>query len=255
MNRTTPKISVRLGETDVEIGTTTVQGKLRHRFLVIHDDENTAAEAVRDHIARHGGTLIELDSRGERNVTFTTIAGDEVFFDPNRMFSDAGLKENLKKWNAGKGYGTDPAVYAEIHKLRDAILAEVLGYDPVIATHNNSDERFGIRKYERGESEEVDGNTRDVPGNPITHAAEDADNFFLVTRLEDFDRIKGKYNVVLQSLYNDSTRGTGPREDGSLSVTCKDRRYFNVEAQDGSRDKQVQILEDLEKVIAGQTLK
>ena len=252
--RTAASYYVKFGQTEVEIRRTFGKGESGRRFLVIHDDEDTAADAVRDHIAKIGGTLIELDSRGAREVTFTTLAGATVRFDPNRMFSDAGLGEDLEELNKGKGYEKDRKIFVEIHKLRKAILGNVMNYRPVIAVHNNSENRFDITWYAVGGKEEEYGNTRDVPGNPGIHATEDPDDFFLVTMVEDFNRIKGKYNVVLQSRHNDSTRGTSPKEDGSLSVKCKRRRYFNVEAGDDHRDKQLEMLEDLERVIAGQTL-
>ena len=94
--RTAPNTTVRLGQTEIEIRETNAPGTSARRFLVIHDDEDTAADAVRVHIAKSGGTLIELDSRGAREVTFTTLAGATVRFDPNRMFSDVGLGEDLR---------------------------------------------------------------------------------------------------------------------------------------------------------------
>ena len=116
--------------------------------------------------------------------------------------------------NKCKGYEKDRKIFVEIHKLRKAILANVMNYRPVIAVHNNSPGSFDINWYAARGREEEKGNTRESPGNPAIHKNEDPDDFFLVTMVEDFNRIKGKYNVVLQSRHNDSTRGLVPRRTG-----------------------------------------
>ncbi len=251
------KDTFKLGKTDISLITTTAPGALSNCFLIIHDNENTATKAVLAHIKANGGKLIELDSGGTRNVTFETSDGKTVTFDPNRMFSDEGLKKDLKDKNTGKKYEDDAKVLDEIRKLRDKVLKAIENCDPVIAVHNNTDGSFSIESYKKNGSEEKQGNTRKLDGNPNIVAGEDPDNFFLVTKKEDFDKIKGKYNVVLQTENNDSTQpgGKGPNDDGSLSVKLKDKRYINLEVQHEQEAQQIQMLADLEKAKKCETLK
>lgn len=258
----TVKHSIQIGKTNIGLTVTTEQGENSNCFLIIHDDEDTATEAVLDHIKANGGKMIELNNEGKRKVTFKTKDGKEVTFDPNRIFTDEGLKKDLKDKNHDKKYEEDNDIINEVKKLRDKILKllEECRCEPIIAIHNNKDDDpdgFGINSYSEGGNEEKKGNTRKLGGNPNIVKGEDPDNFFLVTKKEDFDKIKGKYNVVLQTENNDSTLpgGKGPYDDGSLSVKFKDKQYFNLEVQHKDRDKQKEMLADLEKVKKCETLK
>jgi len=258
---------VTLGQTTVRLRVTRAQGRSAHCFLIIHDDENTATEATREHIQSAGGTMIELDSGGRRHLVFTMADGQTVTVDPNRLFTDAGLRRDLQRQNPGRSYGDDPAILREVKKLRRQVLTLLKTYrcNPVIAAHNNQDEHavdspeergFSILSYAEGGREVKLGNTRRRPGNPSRVVGEDPDNFFIVTNPRDFERLRGRYNVVLQTRRNDSTApgGRGPDDDGSLSVMLKTKRYINLEVQSGDKEKQKAMLADLERVLRGKKL-
>src|SRR5579859_195135 len=98
----------------------------------VHDDENTSVAAGLTNIDQFGGRLIELVHSGERLVTFN-IAGEKFAFDPNRIFSDAGIEDTLKK----QSHYSKPA-----HAAIKSFAAQYLNYftldrEPVIiALHN-----------------------------------------------------------------------------------------------------------------------
>src|SRR5580700_7911542 len=71
-------------------------GSTRPTMLNVHDDEDTSVAAGLANIKEFGGRVIELAHSGARLITFT-LAGAEYSFDPNRIFSDAGITETLKK--------------------------------------------------------------------------------------------------------------------------------------------------------------
>jgi hypothetical protein len=245
-----------LGVTRIKVHEIVVQGMFNTCFLIIHDNENTASKAVIEHIKKNGGKMIELDTGGNRHVKFRMSNGQEVQFDPNRIFTDKGTEKDLKNKNQGKGYENNDTIKNEIKKLKDKILQLLIecNCNPVVAVHDNTEDKYGIDSYLYGGGEEKKGNTRKKEGNPNKRADEDPDNFLLVTSEEYFDKLKGKYNVILQTNNNNSTRKNGPYDDGSLSVHMKDGNYINCEAKHASLDKQKDMLEDIEKMKSCQTL-
>jgi hypothetical protein len=251
-----------LGTTPITIAVATAKGLSSNCFLILHSDEDTGIEAALDHISANGGKAIILRNGHRRNVTFQSSDGQKVSFDPNRIFTEAGLRKDLAAKNTGLNYEKDSPVLGEVDKLARKILSmlDECKRDPIIAVHNNANEHavgdtiergFGINSYRIGGSEERNGNTRNLPGNPNTITSEDPDNFFLVTDKRYFDRIKTKYNVVLQASDNNSTlpNGEGPYDDGSLSVKFKRGRYINLEVQYGNKDAQMKMLADLERML------
>jgi len=147
------------------------------------------------------------------------------------------------------------AIRNEIKKLKDKILQLLMeyNYNPVVAVHNNTG-KCGIDSYLHGEGKEKKSNTRKKDGNLNKRPDEDPDNFFLVTTEEYFDKLKGKYNAVLRTNNNNSTRKNGPYDYGSLSVLMKDGNYINCEAKHGSFDKEKEIPRDIEMMKGYQTL-
>src|SRR6185503_15577992 len=71
------------------------RGKPVPTMINVHDDENTSVAAGKVIIEQSGGRLIELSHGGHRLVTFS-LAGRRYRFDPNRIFSDAGLRATLE---------------------------------------------------------------------------------------------------------------------------------------------------------------
>jgi len=185
------------------------------RFLNLHENESTSVLAARDVLKSLPGTLITVHNKGTRLISFT-LDGQTFTFDPNRIFTDAGIERSLRK------YGPySPSAHHQIAILRGAILEmlEDQASPLVIALHNNTPGDYSILEYLPSGSEAQ--SAKEVFVNP----ALSPDDFFLVTAPALFAKLRSaKFNVVLQS--------ETPVDDGSLSVWFQQqhRPYANVEA-------------------------
>lgn len=199
-------------------------------FVNLHDNENTSVKAIRQVLDSVDGRLIELQHSGERNIQFKldTISYE---FDPNRMFTDLGIKASLKQYGSSSGRA-HKSVRALARRLVDSLDQRI-----IVTLHNNSNENYSslsyLDKYKKEASE--------VYINP----SRDSDDFFFVTTGELYEKLKNLgHNTVLQN--NDAMT-----DDGSLSVLAGQRGipYINVEAQHGHLDEQVEMLLVLIKVL------
>ena len=113
-----------------------VHEKIRARptMLNVHDDEDTSVAAGLADIAQHSGRVIELAHSGERLITFT-VGGQKYSFDPNRIFSDAGITATLKKHSVYSA-----AAHAEIKSFCAGPISGILN-----STANRSSSRCTIR--------------------------------------------------------------------------------------------------------------
>ncbi|MEM1125774.1 MAG: hypothetical protein AAGI71_03915 [Bacteroidota bacterium] len=206
------------------------------RYVAMHDNEDTGVAAVRQVLAERGGRFVELQHTGARNVTFQ-LAGQGYTFDPNRMFTEAGIRATL----AREGAVTEAAV-DEVQAFAERLLAfyALDEADVLIAIHNNTEGRYGVGSYQPGGSE--------AP-NAARVAAPDSlelDDFFFITDASLFEPMRDAgFNVVLQD--NDAVT-----DDGSLSVYCGQQGidYVNVEAQHGHVEEQVVMIRWLAEQLA-----
>lgn len=190
------------------------------RFLSVHDDENTGTEAALEFMNEHGGSLVELEYGGERNIKFNLKSSvDKCIFDPNGMFTDTGAHRTLDKHAR-----VTPESVKAIRSLGEKVL-ETYNYDSlgyVITLHNNTEGLYSIRYYLPGKTLETAAS--EVHINPEL----DIDDFVFVTEPYFFEYLKKKdVNVVLQS--------PDAPNDGSLSVyaAMQGVPYVNIEVQDG----------------------
>jgi len=201
-------------------------GKSKRRYLLIHGDEQTAREVLREHMKTHPG-IAHLVMSEERLVP---VPGGKI--DPNRLWSREGAEKNLKRvnpeWTEAQITAELDRLYKERGKLIDAILPPEDGL--LIAVHNNA------RGYSVNEevpiSDAVSLKQKDSPHE-----------FFLATDESDFRIIAtGPYNVVLQAK-------APPEDDGSLSRLMARRRlrYVNLECALGKKERQAEMLEWLER--------
>ncbi len=229
-----------LGETHVTIWVMTNGAGLT--FFAPHDDENISAAVGMFHVAEHGGKLVQLVRDSKRNISFTH-AGTEYSFDPNRMFTDAGIEATLKA--QGKQYSAE--AHAVVAKFARTVLEHVgkgLGQGkPIVALHNNSNGSYSLESYEQGG--EYAKEAKAVYRNPKM----DTDDFFFVTTEDFFGALKARgLNVVLQD--NEAVT-----DDGSLSVLAAKQGvpYVNAEAEEdgavGHDTVQAAMLRILEKVL------
>jgi hypothetical protein len=198
------------------------------RYLSLHENEHTAVEAAVAVLAHQAGTLIELRGSGRRLVSFRDGVRP-LAFDPNRIFTDAGIRQTLCRHGSYTGAGI-----AAARRLRDAVLVLLDGRpnDPVVALHSNAGGLYSIQAYRPGGA-----HAGDVEALAV-HSDRAPDAFFLVTRASLFESLRDAgFNVVLQ---NDH-----PADDGSLSLwfQLQGRAYINVEARLGAVQEQQRMLE------------
>ena len=194
----------------------------------VHDDENTSVEAGLRNINQFGGRLVELVHSGERLVTFH-INGEKFAFDPNRIFSDAGIEGTLKKQSHYSA-----AAHAAIKSFAAHYLKHfALDREPaIIALHNTVDGIFSVESF--------------VPLGYLgsNAAAVHIDrqrskfDFFYVTEQHFYDFLAERgFNVVLQ----DNGRVT---DDGSMSVYFARKKipYINIEAEMSHLPEQIAMV-------------
>lgn len=197
-------------------------------MLVLHDDENTAVDAGLAVVNELGGRLVELRAQGERRVSFS-IDGRHYDLDPNRIFTDAGIRTTLRP------EAIEEAMVAT-QMFADSLVAI---YDPdhvIVTLHNNTPDDYSALSYDHGGQYATDAEA--------VHIEEgvDPDDFFFVTDHDLFEALRADdFNVVLQN--NDSVA-----DDGSLSVWAarQDFLYVNVEAEHGHYEQQKAMIERLE---------
>ncbi len=202
-------------------------------FINLHDDENTSVEAGMDFLSRYGGSLLQLKHSGKRIFNFR-LADQRFSFDPNRIFTDTGLRATLEKYST-----FDESAAMEVQKIRDTILANYVNDKKlVIALHNNTKTGLSALSYRKGGSEAA--NASRVYINPLLNPHD----FLFTTDASIFRKLKqSRLNVVLQH--------QRPKDDGSLSVYAAKKKitYINVEALHGNLDTQIKMLEALKDII------
>jgi hypothetical protein len=204
------------------------------QFVNVHDNENTSAEAAKSYILSHGGRLVELEHGRGRTIV---IRRNGVLhrFDPNRMFSEAGLRRSLKyhrnltdeNFALATGFASDVVDFIEIEPGK-----------PIIAVHNNTDGKLTINDFKPGEWYGDD--TREIFVNP----AEDPDNFFYTNSPVLFKALKAmRYNVALMV--------DNPPDRGTLAnlVNARNGVYVLVEAEHDQLRRQIVMLEDLGRLL------
>ena len=201
-------------------------GKGKRRYLLIHGDEQTAREVLREHMKTHEG-IAHLVTGEDRYVP---VAGGKI--DPNRLFSREGAEKNLKRVNPDWSEDQVAAELARLDKERRKLLDAIVPPDGglLVAVHNNA------RGYSVNEevpiSDAVSIKTQQSPHE-----------FYLATDESDF-------RILATSPYNAVLQVKGPTEDdGSLSRLMARRkvRYVNLECALGNRDRQREMLEWIER--------
>lgn len=209
--------TVRLGNTQVKIIKKTAPGKI---FVHLHENEQTALKSAKMYLAREGGTLITLKHSGERNVVFY-LKKVRYEFDPNRIFTDRGIRNTLKK----HGHYS-PQAHRVVKGFARRILA-LLPKGKVIAVHNNRE--YSMKDYFPYHPLATDVKT--VHYIPFTSYR----NFYFVTQAKDYERLKKlRFNVALQAKHASN--------DGSLSYYLGKKNYINIEAAFHALAQQLKML-------------
>ena len=208
---------VKLGKTKVTI--------LKHKgigktFVHLHQNEVTALKAVKDYVAHEGGSFLTLKHNGGRNIIFY-LQGTRYVFDPNRIFTDVGIKKTLKHFGS-----YTPKAHHEVKKLANKIIA-LLPAKKIIAVHNNRD--YSIKEYLP--HHRLAGDVATLFYNTQSSHR----NFYFVTKKDDFLRLKKRhFNVALQAKHAE--------DDGSLSYYLANKSYINVESAYNQLSVQLKML-------------
>lgn len=204
-------------------------GKPNINFLAVHDDEDTGVKAAFEYIQFSGGSIIDCQYGGGRNLKFSH-QGNNFITDPNSIYTYEGIVMRLFKF----GNADNDEVFKKLEQISNTILdtyhAKKQGY--FFTLHNNAEEGFGISSYLK---ENELGSTADsVFINPLM----DADDLIFVTDVKLFHALKiANVNCVLQS--------ADAPDDGSLSVYAMQKNipYINVEVQHGHQDEHLRLIE------------
>ncbi|HEU4634370.1 MAG TPA: hypothetical protein VFS22_10310 [Flavisolibacter sp.] len=202
-------------------------------FIILHDDEQTAEKATLQVLEQYGGKLISIENNKERTLSFI-LKGKSYEFDPNRMFTPAGIKASLQT------YGSDNATAAaEIEKFAAFLLNKISDSALPVAVHNNTNEEFAITDYMMPGALQHDAAA--VYQNPDM----DVDEFVFTTSGLVYDFYKRlNVNVVLQN-------NQQVIDDGSLSVYYgkQNKNYINIEAEHEHTEMQIKMIELLYQLL------
>lgn len=197
-------------------------------FVHLHESETTAWQAIRQHSNKYGGSYLHLHQSGQRNICFKQQK-QRYCFDPNRIFTEKGIKETLSLYS--QNY--HPAAHQEVAKLSSRI-KEIIADRPVIAVHNNRE--YSMRDYM--EKHNLASEAEALHWHDIRHYRD----FLLITQQDLWSRIKqAPHNAVLQAV-----NGT---DDGSLSIWMAKQAYINCEAGYGHLNQQLQQLSLAKKLL------
>jgi hypothetical protein len=219
----TPKVS----EISYMLGDTSVKLQVKQygsgpTFIALHENESTSVRAANQVVPAHGGTMVVLQHSGHRNVTFT-LHGESHSFDPNRIFSDTGIRATL-------GFPVSEAAFNVVSDFARFVTNQI-GDGPIVALHNNTAGNYSVSSYVAGGSFSADARSVYVASGT------DPDDFYFVTKKQTFKQLqKSGYSVVLQA--------ARPADDGSLSVYSARRGipYVNIEAEHGKVSLQQKML-------------
>lgn len=204
-------------------------------FVNVHDNENTSVKAAEYYLKEVGGRLINIENNGERFINFS-YKGEYFSFDPNRIFSSAGIDSTVKLLSSQY----NPAAATLVADFAARLISDFIdSTNLIVSLHNNRDSSLSIISYKNDHKINKD------LGQIFINPAMDADDFILTTDTSLFKRIKAKnINVFFEN-------ADVIKDDGSLSVYAARHNipYLNVEAQHEHLEEQVAMLRLLEDIV------
>jgi len=200
-------------------------------FVRVHGDELEAQITGKWAVKQYGGVFLDINN-ATRDVFFE-INHKKIAFDPNRIFSEEGIKQDLLE----HGHLASDDEIAQIQKFSEFVLNRSTRFEHIIALHNN--EEFNIAFYLAGG--ECFGSAQDIHVDPSQHK----NDLIIVTHRDDFEACKAhKLNVVLQN------KAQADHSGGFSEYCCKKNiRYFNVEYYKGHLDEQKKAVDIIMKII------
>lgn len=199
-------------------------------YINLHDNENSSVEAALVVLEQQGGTLIKIENNEQRVIAFR-LMGQTYRFDPNRIYSRAGIEQTLRE---------NRRYHPQAVKVIEQFSQELLGLIPdsthcVIALHNNTDEAYSVKSYLPGHERAKDAMF------VYCDSLQDPDDIFFTTDSSIYHAMAGYgYNAICQD--NEKVK-----KDGSLSVYFGQigRRYVNLETEHGRTGPYLEMLNRL----------
>lgn len=194
----------------------------------VHENENTSVHAFQSSSYAAKIKLLYLHQYGKRNIACCFNGIDTSYFDPNRIFTDDGIRKTLI---TNSNYTDTAAMHAK--HVADSILQWLLPAKCIIALHNNTNENYSLLSYRKK------GGSANDAARVFLNPQMDTDDFIFTNNEALFKWLKkNRVNVVLQN-------NSGVSDDGSLSVYFKnsDVLYINIEAEQGHVDQQKKLIE------------
>lgn len=222
-----------LGNRSIEIKVSQYEPADNIFLLQLHDNEETAERVAREYLSANGGTLLNIENGGNRNILFSQ-SGKRYEFDPNRIFTSKGIKETLDLFGSHHRQAE-----VSIKDFASILLEQLPEAATIVALHNNTDKRYSLNSFK------TEKDLRKSVHSIHHNTAMDEDDFFITTDSLLYQGLKDKnYSVVLQN------NATVP-DDGSLSVYLgrEGRSYVNIEAEYGHLQQQSDMLHILVQLL------
>jgi len=204
-------------------------------YLVIHDNENSAAQAMKYALKKYGGfgaEIVNLLRINKRNIGLK-VRNKIIAVDPNRIFTEENALSDMGLWNRSDTHDTFKKALPKIEEIRKALLNHINLQEKryLLALHSNSPHgRVSIHVFVH----------HSITKNYYLYfnPAQNKKSFFYVVSYEDFLYFKNrKMNVVCLKKWNPT--------DGSLAFIAYKQKipYITIESPEGE-DKLHRILLD-----------
>ncbi len=209
-------------------------------YFLPHQDERIAREAAYQLLPETGGKIVEIRQPGviaQKSGPCRNLLLNGTWLDPNQMFTSGGVVYSINKILTRHPESPRPPdlfQFVSAAGTVSALALNALGIGgtntvligtqvtplTVIALHNNTPGSFTIQSYAPGGSY-----GEDAGAPPFSTPSMDPDDFVLVTRREDFEKLRALgVNTVFENIQ---------RDNGGLSLIAHQQglQYFNVEVQ------------------------
>ncbi len=209
-------------------------------YFLPHQDERIAREAAYQLLPETGGKIVEIrqpEVVARKSGPCRNLLLGGTWLDPNQMFTSGGVVYSINKILTRHPESPRPGdlfQFVSEAGTVSALALNALGIGStntvligtqrvpltVISLHNNTPGSFNIQSYAPGGSY-----AEDAGAPPFSSPSMDPDDFVLVTRREDFEKLKALgVNTVFENIQ---------RDNGGLSLVAKQQglQYFNVEVQ------------------------
>lgn len=229
------KIFYKLGSDNLPV-TVMQYGATKHIIAInLHDNEETSVKATKSLFEEKGGIIIKIENNHQRVIKFR-LKGVFYSFDPNRMFSRAGIEQTLRDNKKISKEAID-----EVEKFAQQLLLLIPdSVSCIVALHNNTEQAFSVKSYLSGHERQFDAKA------VYADSLQDVDDIILTTDSLLYQKMAdAHYNSIWQDNIN-------AKKDGSLSIFCgeRNRRYINIETQHGKVNQYMEMLEKLLEILA-----